>query len=528
MSSLVSTTTPHQLNNPSSPQNSSSSTSPTPSSPQVRHVHSRSLADPISLTLKPPPAPTKGHRHRRSAAISGDFDSPTSFLQNLQASALASPSQPSSVGYDKFINDFSLQTRRNSTNTNSGPLNFNLNFSSMSVPTSPVKTENTVSQTEPVINLDDIINLSSPLQSVSISAPSPSPATAISTSIPKFQILQSPKTEIVILEEEQLESTSLNNVNSFSLDYASNNSSNNSLNQSSNPLSNLNTASINSLKGKVRYQSYYNMAAPSTPKNYHTSSFVPITPSTPSTPKHTSNRFNHQRLSHSISMSPVKSSIKSPFQYKSKSYEISEDESPITTHSHIHSHTQSTNSSSTSTSTISFISSNQSKDNINQTSKSQIDIQSLSTATKNNTSLNKSVTATHNRSSSLFSLISKKLTPSNHNRKSSLISTSSTTKDETSLMINDSTLNANDITLTSDNLGEPGPMIDILSTKDSSLSPYHSTSNIPKRNNYQNKQLSNSTNTNNSTTTSKSKSNNSKHRFMNWLSKSKKQKNIAS
>lgn len=481
-----------------------------------KHVYSKSLADPISLSLKPPPPPTKGHRHRRSAAISGDFDSPSSFLQNLQSSSISSPS----IGYDKFINDFSNQSRRNSTNTNS--LQLNLSFPSLSVPTSPIKTENTVSQADPLINLDDIINLSSPIPSKS--APQPSPI----NNIPKFQ-LQSPKTEIIIFEEEQLELNSINNTNSFSLDYTSNNSSTNSLlNQSPNPLTNLNTSSINSLKGKVRYQSYYNMAAPSTPKNYHNSTFIPITPSTPSTPKHSSNnhphRFNHQRLNHSTSMSPVKSSIKSPFQYKSKPYDISsQDESPLTIHSQIHSHNQSPNSSSTSTSTISFISSNESKDN--KTSKSQNDLNSLSTESNNTKKFNTPLinVQSHNRSSSLFSLLSKKFN-SNHNRKTSIISNFSTTKDESSLIINDSTLNLNDVTITPDTLGEPGPMIDILS-KDSnnlSLSPHNSVSNIPKRKNNQLK--SNSSSKSNS----KSKSTSSKHRFISWLSKSKRQSNSAS
>lgn len=477
----------------------SATTTPPLESPPIyspsrnHHVHSKSLADPITLTLKPP-APNRGHRHRRSAAISGDFDS-TSFLQNIQASA-NSPAPP--AGYEKFISDFSNNESPNNYN------NVNSTLMSLSMPNSPVRDDkHSFFQPDPIINLDDIINLSSPITHSSIfnpssstninSSSSPSPTNNITTSNnQKYSILQSPKTEIVILEEET------SNLNSLPLDYASNNSSTNSLN----PLSTLNTASINSLKGKVRYQSYYNMAAPSTPKNYNNSTFAPKTPSSPSTPKHSNqHRLNHQRLSHSLSLSPIKPTIKSPFQYKSKSYEISEDESPITSHSNTHSitnsHHSSSNSTSTSTSNLSYVSSNHSH-NVHQITPENIQ-------QKNNNHGHH-----HQRSSSLFSLLSKKFNTSINKHKSSTVSIDSNSKDDT-ISIN------HDITITAETIGEPGPMVDTFNNSEITTNNNNNHNNIPK--------------STKSTLLKSEKPTNSKHtsskkRFINWLSKNKRNVNV--
>ncbi|GAV28374.1 hypothetical protein PMKS-001845 [Pichia membranifaciens] len=267
----------------------------------------------------------------------------------------------------------------------------------------------------------------------------------------------------------------------------SNNSSSNSINSNPNPFSTLNTSSISSLKGKVRYQSYYNLA-PSTPKNNHHHNFSNIVATNSNTASGNglnSTGSNYHRLSNSMSMSPIKPTVKSPFQYQSLQYDLPDDfhqknnvledlaneqlDAEISKdfvgvdNPKVAANPKSIKNTSDST----FLVENKSKASLKDISSSSSTISNKSNV-KSNVPPSKSK---HERSSSLFSILSKKI--SHHRRRSSAISAYS--KKSTSIIeqtndellglninvnTNDSTLNE-DFTLTQDCLGEPGPMIEI-------------------------------------------------------------------
>ncbi|ODQ49462.1 hypothetical protein PICMEDRAFT_9926 [Pichia membranifaciens NRRL Y-2026] len=327
----------------------------------------------------------------------------------------------------------------------------------------------------------------------------------------------------------------------------SNNSSSNSINSNPNPFSTLNTSSISSLKGKVRYQSYYSLA-PSTPKNSHHHNFNSIGTTTSNTT--TSNGLssangNYHRLSNSMSMSPIKPTVKSPFQYQSLQYDLPDGfhqknnvledleneqlDEDITNdvvgvdHQKAAANPKSIKNTSDST----FLVDNKSKVSLKDMSSSSSTI-----SNKSNVKLNVPPSKSkHERSSSLFSILSKKI--SHHRRRSSAMSAYS--KKSTSIIEqtndellglninvnnNDSTLNE-DFTLTQDCLGEPGPMIEIGENDINQL-----TENGAKLNRTANKKkMSHSNNhhgsSGNSNSISVSSTSNKKGLFS-WIVKSKK------
>lgn len=335
----------------------------------------------------------------------------------------------------------------------------------------------------------------------------------------------------------------------------SNNSSSNSINSNPNPFSNLNTSSISSLKGKVRYQSYYNLA-PSTPKSNHHHNFT-TTNSIGNFSSNTSG--NYHRLSNSMSMSPIKPTVRSPFQYQSLQYDLPDDfhqknnvledlVSEQSDHENAndvvrvvqHPITTSIPKNNKNTSDSTFLADNKSKASLKDISSS-----SSTLSNKSDIKLNLPPSKSkHERSSSLFSILSKKI--SHHRRRSSAISAYS--KKSTSIIEqtndellglninvssntnnnNDSTLNE-DFTLTQDCLGEPGPMIeigenDINQLNENGTKLVRSTQQKKKGNGSNNDNISNGNNngsSSNSVPITASNNSNKKGLFS-WIVKSKK------
>jgi hypothetical protein len=301
-----------------------------------------------------------------------------------------------------------------------------------------------------------------------------------------------------------------------------------------NPFTSMNTSSISSLKGRVRYQSYYSLA-PSTPKsnysyNYNYNSNVA------NVQAHSRSNSQH-RLSHSLSLSPIKPTppplpeVKSPFQYQSLQYDLPED-------FHELNRAFSENDDTTTTAIASGATANNRAEKENSPTPGSCPVSSSGTGTGNasasalpstqrqvpkilynnettpaqkpppvsapactptsgNKSRRGSSTSKHERSSSLFSLLSRKIHNHNHNhnhsenqahhrRKSSQFSSASIIEQQTnddllglninSLSVaettikndtdndndteNDDTFNASTTASTAAYLGEPGPMVD--------------------------------------------------------------------
>lgn len=361
-----------------------------------------------------------------------------------------------------------------------------------------------------------------------------------------------------------LMSKNLNNSLTSIRTKTSNNSSTNSLNSNPNPFSNLNTSSISSLKGKVRYQSYYNMA-PTTPKNNNV-----LTNQISMTHINLNNR-----LSNSVTLSPSKPVMKSPFQYQSLQYDLPEDfheKNNILDHSLDENDILISNNNNTITTiTDTTINNNNNNENIMVHSSKEVTSSNLlkdanlsstsvisNKSTNNNKDGNKklqlpssksSKSSKHGRSSSLFSIFSKKI--SHHKRKSSVLSTYSPKKSSSLieqssdelLGLNISNLNIkNDTTLHDDHVltpysvGEPGPMIEIVINDDNQCNINKNGDVVDRNNNksrsanrHHPKSKSVGITTNSSTTNSNTTHDNhhNKKGIFGWLNKSKKQHNNA-
>lgn len=502
------------------------------------------LQDPINISLQPPPSSSskRGHRHRRSAAMSGDFDVAQFLQPPIQSSPnpMLSKSLPASP--IKNNNNNNILTNNTTNLNNIKSISDILDYSPPTTYpiTTPTSTPLRLYLTDETRFSDSNSNIPDALIDLdAINSPS---TTVISSSLPNnfalkhSSFISSPKKSDIIITEEiseensinfELQSPSTNNDSSDDDDDDDNNGNanananantnnnnnnnpsyenitsssqcdynailmsknlNNSLtsltNQNStnssthslpsninnSPFTNLNTPSISSLKGKVRYQSYYN--------NYNNNLSL-----TPSTPKNNHSHHIH-RLTHSASLSPIKPSLKSsPFQYQSLQYDLPDD---------FHQKTFEYGDDIIPNPTPNPNVNNNKLPILNLNNSSSFKILSDSNSTLSNTSnitnvkiqpppqtsnsasvsVSVSTYSKHERSSSLFSLLSKKI--SHHKRKSSLLSIYSKksiplieqSNDELlglniNSQLNDSTLNE-DFTLTHDNyLGEPGPMVEI-------------------------------------------------------------------
>lgn len=549
-----------------------------------------------NILAPPNNVPKRGHRHRRSAAISGDFDTST-FLQpptsNLNSHSLSkslpsSPIRNSSNG--NSINDLLLESsspnkyspciansafsnlhnninnNNNNNNNNSNNNKFNPSSNLSSTPIKLYLTEETrfsdsnSNIPDAMIDLDDInhrpFNSSSlPTSSTgnqlfpSLNLPPLTPTNQstikFSHHLPKHSILCSPKKQDVMIVEEITEEnntfhleddsfiddledndssyenllpnsasqndyhsmlmskhlnnslTSIPTKNSQTSSLASSTSNQQILTSSSspNPFSNVNTPSISSLKGKVRYQSYYTQNY-----NYNYNYNLPSTPKNNSQPPFT------QRLNNSTSMSPIKPSIKSPFRYQTLQYDLPDNFHTENHQLDIDIHVSSDCDVSREGEAVEQEKDQEEKDGENtkgrnknsKTRNSDLNsVQNLSLDSNSNTHISSSSTLNlstnsnsnskskekigtsnsiklnhkHERSNSFFSILSKKI--SHHKRKSSTISNyteksiiEQQTNDELLGLntFNDSTLNE-DYTITPDCLGEPGPMIEISSNE---------------------------------------------------------------
>ncbi|KAG7813952.1 hypothetical protein KL921_000226 [Ogataea angusta] len=434
--------------------------------------------------LQPPPR--RGHRHRRSAAISGDFDVqefgllppmmsksvPGPASCSLAASSCGSPVKSPLV--QLAAEDSTLSGRQKILLT-STPASTHEDARTRYFITEDTKFESGSSVPRAMIDLDDVFMGSrAPARKSSRTMSAPE---LESFHIPKHSLLCSPKKNDVAIAEEITEEdfedpeqllTKISTQNSELSSAHSgkgtplpagvllnDNCSSNSLNSlsSSNSLhknlANTNTPSVSSLRGKVRYQSYYNSQqkintqAASTPSSAATADSdrfgrkpCLMAPSSSSSP---SSAFRGV----SKSRSPIRNlryqtpPQKNPFQFEPIAYEI-----PKSFHRD-HGYTASMSNPS---------------------------------AAKLDEPVAEPKMEAHKRSNSLFSTLSSKF---HHRRKSSLLSTRSSshkasiiekTTDEVFGLheyahANDSTLLFDDQTLTEDVIGEPGPMIEVVEPK---------------------------------------------------------------
>ncbi|KAG7908410.1 hypothetical protein KL907_001900 [Ogataea polymorpha] len=434
--------------------------------------------------LQPPPR--RGHRHRRSAAISGDFDVqefgllppmmsksvPGSTSCSLSGTFGSSPLKSPLV--QLAAEDSTLSSRQKILFT-STPASAHEDARTRYFITEDTKFESGSSVPRAMIDLDDVfISSRAPARKSSRTMSAPE---LESFHMPKHSLLCSPKKNDVAIAEEITEEDFedseqlLTKIPTHNSELSSTNSgkgtplpagvllndncSSNSLNsQSSNNsqhkgLANVNTPSVSSLRGKVRYQFYYNSQqklntqAASTPSSSATADSdrfgrrpCLMAPSSSSSSSSPSSAFRGV----SKSRSPIRNlryqtpPQKNPFQFEPIVYEI-----PKSFHRD-HGYTASM--------------SNQSVAKLDEP------------VTENKMEA-------HKRSNSLFSTLSSKF---HHRRKSSLLSLRSTpqkasiiekTTDEVFGLheyahANESTLLFDDQTLTEDVIGEPGPMIEVV------------------------------------------------------------------
>ncbi|KAH3660106.1 hypothetical protein OGAPHI_007311 [Ogataea philodendri] len=518
-----------------------------PSSPNQQHE------------LKPPIR--RGHRHRRSAAISGDFDvqefgllppvlgkpvpgsSSSSLAVSLSGSPVKSP-------HSQSLNDDALFTNRPKIPLNTTPSSVHSDkFSGGDESkTRYFITEDTTFESgsglpRALIDLDDVFTGSR--QPAKKSTRTMSAPELESFHIPKHSLLHSPtKNDVAIAEgitEEDIEDGDqlLSKVPSETSDLSYSNSakntplmagiimndncSSNSLNSlsSSNSLNtggvlqknmaNFNTTSISSLRGKVRYQLYFNSQqklntqATSTPSSSATADSdrfgrrpILMPPSSCSSP-------SSALRAASKSRSPVRNSKlttpqqKGPFQFEPIVYEIPKS---------FHRDSDYSKSMSMSENSTSYES-------------PSVDV------SKPEPSPIQQHKGSHTRSSSLFSVLSSKF---HHRRKSSVLSTANNasiiekTTDEIFGLsdrghANDSTLLFDDQTLTEEVIGEPGPMVEV-------VEPKQALSSIPNHAHVNKHSKSKSTSFVNFTSYESKKASSNSYsgasRFFGWMMKSRK------
>ncbi|CDK26909.1 unnamed protein product [Kuraishia capsulata CBS 1993] len=486
-------------------------------------------------------APRRGHFHKRSSAISGDFD--VSFFMPPQQQLGNNSSNSLSVNGSSRSNQSSLMSRSVPSSVTSSPLR---PFDSQSIentdlpivqiltpdcselkafappvlttPATPASPPTRFFVTEEaqidrftnipdaVINLDDILNLKTAntiKHKRTGSAPELENFFNPPSSDKRFTLGSPQRTENPIvedIEEEdedelrlfgQSDSSSLASNCKLTLDNSSNqslNSNNSSLQQQQqqqNPrisgVSSINTPSINSLRGKVRYQSYYNnQLSSSTPNSLKRSSLDSCNNNKENLFLRSSRSLQQGKSlmpppsslganSNSNSRSPVRNSVRfgsglktsvSPFQYESVPYDI-----PKGFHRD-HGYSQSLGSFSQSSSQ----SASQSAGHSHSSSRLSIS-RSRSPVKKSTVAGNASTVASkreHKKSNSLFNSLSSRF----HRRNSS----SKTHKSKNSIIYNelmgdispestgmDTTLRNDDTTIihNDDDLifGEPGPMV---------------------------------------------------------------------
>ncbi|KAG7752746.1 hypothetical protein KL911_003477 [Ogataea haglerorum] len=435
------------------------------------------------------PPPRRGHRHRRSAAISGDFDVqefgllPPMMSKSVPGSASCSLSgsscgSPLKSPLGQLAAEDSTLSGRQKILLTSTPASAHEDPRTRYFITEDTKFESGSSVPRAVIDLDEVFMGSrAPARKTSRTMSAPE---LESFHIPKHSLLCSPKKSDVAIAEEITEEdfedfegserlltkTSTQNSELSSTNSGKgtplqagvllgDNSSSNSLNSQSSSsslqknLAIVNTPSVSSLRGKVRYQSYYNSQqkintqAASTPSSTATADSdrfgrrpCLMAPSSSSSP---SSAFRGA----SKSRSPIRNlryqtpPQKNPFQFEPVLYEI-----PKSFHRD-HGYTASMSNPS---------------------------------VAKLDEPVAEPKMEAHKRSNSLFSTLSSKF---HHRRKSSLLSTRSSphkasiiekTTDEVFGLheyahANDSTLLFDDQTLTEEVIGEPGPMIEVVEPK---------------------------------------------------------------